>query len=138
LGFFDQRLQVFRPFSPSAAGHHNERVNPGETVLDTEQLREMTMDDAALMGELLQALLEDTSRQAALIEGAIREGNAPQCIRLAHYSKGACANLGAKRAAGLFKQLETDAAQGQFARCSQSLANLARELELLRSAALAL
>lgn len=107
-------------------------------VLDTDQLREMTMDDAGLMRDLLQALLDDTARQLPRLESAIGEANGRQCMQLAHYCKGACANLGANRVAGLFKQIETGAAQEQFARCSQSLANLARELDLLRSAALAL
>jgi len=139
------RLEVFqeagsgiRPMSPAAAGLHNEVVASGETVLDTEQLRDITMQDGDLMRGLLQALLDDTARQAGLLESAIGEGNAQQCLRLAHYSKGACLNLGANRAAGIFKQIEKNAAVGQFTECSQSLACLARELDLLRSAALTL
>jgi HPt (histidine-containing phosphotransfer) domain-containing protein len=138
LEVFREADSGIRPISPAAAGLQNEIVASGETILDTEQLRDITMQDGELMRGLLKALLDDTARQAELLEGAIGEGNARQCIRLAHYSKGACLNLGANRAAGIFKQIEKNAAVGQFAACSQSLACLARELDLLRSAALAL
>lgn len=90
------------------------------------------------MREVLAALVDDTTRQIELLESAIRESNSSKCIRLAHYSKGACANLGAIRAAGLLKEIERNAAEGQFQECRQSLAGLSLELDLLRSAALAL
>jgi HPt (histidine-containing phosphotransfer) domain-containing protein len=96
------------------------------------------MNDEDLMREGLGALVDDTARHMELLEVAIREGNSQKCIRLAHYSKGACANMGVNRAAGVFKQIEKNAAEGQFHECSQSLDGLARELELLRLAALAL
>ena len=103
------------------------------TVLDKNQLRDITMDDPELMREILAALLADTSQQIGLLEAAIREQNTAQCMRLAHYSKGACANVGANRAAGMFKHIERKAADGEFSECGQSLASLAREMELLRS-----
>jgi HPt (histidine-containing phosphotransfer) domain-containing protein len=117
------------------AGRHNRIVQPGYAVLDTEQLRDVTMDDEDLMRQVLWALVDDTARQVELLEIAIREGNSQKCIRLAHYSKGACASIGANRAAGIFKQIETNAAEGQFHECGESLAGLARELDQLRSAA---
>ena len=116
---------------------HNKVVN-AQPVLDTAQLRDVTLNDGDLMRDLVAALLEDTSGQLKLLENAIREGDSRKCTRLAHYSKGACANLGAGRAATVLKQIETAAAAGQFHDCSQSLAALSRELDLLRSASLAL
>jgi len=103
------------------------------TVLDKSQLRDITMDDPELMREILAALLADTSQQMSLLEAAIRAQNTSQCMRLAHYSKGACANVGANRAAGIFKQIESKAADGEFSECGESLASLAREMDLLRS-----
>jgi HPt (histidine-containing phosphotransfer) domain-containing protein len=107
-------------------------------VLDKNQLRDITMDDPELMREILAALLADTSQQMSLLEAAIRAQNTAQCKRLAHYSKGACANVGANRAAGMFKDIETKSATGEFSECVESLASLVREMDLLRNESAAL
>ncbi len=104
-------------------------------VLDREQLREITLDDPDLMREILLALVDDTSRQLVLLDSAIREANAQKCIRLAHYSKGACANVGANAAAALLKEIERNAAARRFDECNSSLAILTREVERLRAEA---
>jgi HPt (histidine-containing phosphotransfer) domain-containing protein len=52
---------------------------------------------------------------------------------LAHYSKGACANLGAKAAAATLLNIELSAASGDFNGCTVSLANLAAEVVRLRA-----
>jgi len=109
-------------------------METADPVLDTVQLRDVTMNDEQLMREVISALVDDTVRQVPLLESAIQERDAQKCMRLAHYSKGACANVGASRAAGLFKHIETKAAGGEFVACTESLAALARELDLLRSA----
>jgi len=75
-------------------------------VLDREQLRSVTLDDEELMRELVWTLIDDTSRQLISLQAAISEGNGPLAARLAHYSKGACANLGAKSAADLLLRIE--------------------------------
>jgi HPt (histidine-containing phosphotransfer) domain-containing protein len=114
------------------------QVTDTNLVLDKNQLRDITMDDPELMREVMAALLADTSQQMALLEAAIRDQSTAQCMRLAHYSKGACANVGANRAAGMFKQIEKEAANGSFSVCGQSLASLVREMDLLRSESAAL
>jgi len=91
------------------------------------------MDDEALMREILSALIDDTSRQIRLLDEAIREQNPQKCMRLAHYSKGACANVGANRAAALLKQIERKASVREFQECGESLGRLAREVDLLRA-----
>ena len=96
------------------------------------------MDDPELMREIMAALLADTSQQMTLLEAAIRSGNSAQCMRLAHYSKGACANVGAHRAAGMFRQIETEAAAGDFSECVESLVSLSQEIDLLRNESAAL
>jgi len=108
------------------------QVTDTNVVLDKNQLRDVTMDDPELMREVMAALLVDTSQQMVLLEAAIRDENPAQCMRLAHYSKGACANVGANRAAGMFKQIEADAAAGAFSGCGESLASLVQEMDLLR------
>jgi HPt (histidine-containing phosphotransfer) domain-containing protein len=102
------------------------------TVLDREQLRDITLDDTDLMREILTALIDDTSRQIPLLESAIREEDSQKCARLAHYSKGACANVGAAAAAAVLKTLERQAAGQDFRECSGSLSALIAELDRLR------
>jgi HPt (histidine-containing phosphotransfer) domain-containing protein len=102
-------------------------------VLDIEQLRDMTLDDGSLMREILAALLDDTARQLTLLDQAIRERNPQATRRLAHYSKGACANVGANAAAAVLETLESTAMSQDFEACRTSLDALALEMERLRA-----
>jgi HPt (histidine-containing phosphotransfer) domain-containing protein len=115
-----------------------EAVGSMDAVLEIEQLRDVTLNDPELMKEILAALVDDTARQIELLHTAVQEGNPQRCAQLAHYSKGACANVGANRAAGMFQHIEKSAKQGEFQECTRSLAGLVRELDLLRSAAQAM
>lgn len=101
-------------------------------VLDVHQLKDITLDDDELMRDVLTALIDDTSRQLSLLDTAIRQQDSQRCMRLAHYSKGACANVGANRAAATLKQLEQDAARSAFEDCSAGLKALIEELDHLR------
>lgn len=101
-------------------------------VLDREQLREVTLDDEDLMRQILVALIEDTERQMPLLEMAIHRADPQQCASLAHYCKGACANVGAQAAAGVLAALERNAKEGAMAECSRQLAALAIEVDRLR------
>jgi len=87
------------------------------------------------MAEILRALIDDTSRQIPLLESAIQEQDSQRCVRLAHYSKGACANVGAAAAAAVLKSIEQQAAGHDFRQCTASLNALMRELDRLRSEA---
>ncbi len=102
-------------------------------VLDRAQLREITLEDEELMRELLAALIADTEQQFPLIDTAIRNTDGQQCARLAHYCKGACANLGAKAAATVLAELERSAKAGAMEECSRQLAALATEVDRLRT-----
>jgi HPt (histidine-containing phosphotransfer) domain-containing protein len=101
--------------------------------LDRDQLRDVTLDDEELMREVVCALIDDTSRQMLLLQTAIQDQDATRCMHLAHYSKGACANVGAATAAGILKDIEHRAANREFAACGTALAQLADEVEVLRS-----
>jgi len=109
------------------------KVSDPSLVLDRDQLREVTLDDEDLMREILSALIDDTSRQIQLLDMAVRQQDAPRCARLAHYSKGACANVGANTAAVLLENIEHQAAAGAVAECGAPLARLASEIERLRA-----
>ena len=110
-------------------------ANNATAVLDQTQLREVTLDDEDLMRQIVAALIEDTSQQMDELTAAIAQEDSTRCMRLAHYSKGACANVGAQTAAALLKEIEAKAAAANFAACSLALARLAEQLELLRSEA---
>lgn len=101
-------------------------------ILDRERLRDITLDDTELMREILAALVDDTAKQVGLLDAAIRHRDGAACSRLAHYSKGACANVGADAAAALLKEIERSAGAGEFERCHTALAALAGQLNLLR------
>ena len=106
-------------------------------MLDREQLRDITMDDEKLMREVLSALWDDTSAHVAKLEAAVRSHDRDQCVRLAHYSKGACANIGASATAAVLRRIEVDARQARFEGCERSLGALATALEQLRAEILA-
>ncbi len=101
-------------------------------ALDHEQLRDVTMGDQELIRELLGALWNDTVAQIAKLAAAVQAADADQCARLAHYSKGACANVGANAAASTFRRIESDARAREFEKCSESLAALGDVMEQLR------
>jgi HPt (histidine-containing phosphotransfer) domain-containing protein len=114
-------------------------VQAGDTTtLDRDQLRDITLDDEALMREILAVLIDDTTRQIVLLQAAIQDEDITRCIRLAHYSKGACANVGASSAAALLKDIESRAANRDFSRCQAALTQLAHEVDLLRTEAVSL
>jgi HPt (histidine-containing phosphotransfer) domain-containing protein len=108
-------------------------MSDSRTVLDRHQLRDITLDDDGLMREILLALIDDTSRQIGLLEAAIRDKDGQATRRLAHYSKGACANVGAKAAAATLEDIERSAARSEFAECGASLDRLTFEIGRLRS-----
>src|SRR5579862_9288204 len=102
-------------------------------VLDREQLRDITMDDEELMREILTVLVNDTSANIPRLESAVRESDSSLCVQLAHYCKGACSNVGANAAAAVFRDIERQARDLEFQRCTASLAALATEMDRLRA-----
>ena len=101
-------------------------------VLDRQQLRDITLDDDELMRDVIAALLDDTTNQLVLMDAAIRDKDSQKTMRLAHYCKGACANVGANRIAAVLKRMEQQAADHSFGDCADSLCNLTQELGRLR------
>ena len=102
-------------------------------MLDWRQLRDITLDDDELMREVLTTLLDDTSKQILLLNQAIRSKDTQKTVRLAHYCKGACANVGANAVAEVLRRLEQQAAHQSFDRLrSRPCNNLTQELERLR------
>jgi HPt (histidine-containing phosphotransfer) domain-containing protein len=109
-----------------------------DVVLDLEQLRNLTLDDRKLMSEIVWALIDDTSRQSALLDAAVRDLDAQRSIRLARSSTRACSNLGASAAAAALQSIGRGAALGDFALCHDSLLVLRAEIDRLRAKAASL
>lgn len=84
------------------------------------------------MREVLVTLLDDTALQMVALSAAIDGRDPEQLKRLAHYCKGACANVGANAAAAVLIRMEHEAAALEFAECSASLGALGREMDRLR------
>jgi HPt (histidine-containing phosphotransfer) domain-containing protein len=115
-----------------AVDNQDVHVTDQVTVLDRRQLRDITLDDDELMREVLTTLLDDTSKQVPLLDLAIRSQDPQKTMRLAHYCKGACANVGANAVAAVLRRLEQQAEHHSFEDCAASLGNLTQELERLR------
>jgi HPt (histidine-containing phosphotransfer) domain-containing protein len=103
------------------------------TVLDRRQLRDITLNDEAFMEEIVTALIDDTSRQLQLMETAICEEDSQETMRLAHYSMGALAFVGANAAVEALKRMEHEAEQCDFRECGASLVSLSTAINRLRS-----
>jgi HPt (histidine-containing phosphotransfer) domain-containing protein len=98
-------------------------------VFDINQLRNICMEDAELMRELVAALIDDAGAQIPALTDAVEHADSLRCARLAHYVKGACANVGAVALAALMKNIERNAAAGDFAACRTALSALDTELQ---------
>jgi HPt (histidine-containing phosphotransfer) domain-containing protein len=104
-----------------------------DVVFDIDQLRNVCMEDSELMRELVTALIDDATKQLPALRDAVEHADATRCARLAHYVKGACANVGAVSMASVLKQIEGSAAAGDFVACRASLGNLTAELRKFSS-----
>ena len=102
-------------------------------VLDLEQLKNITMDDTELMRDILATLIIDTSQQLQALERALEQADAKETARLAHYSKGACANVGAASTAELLQVIERKAAAGDLQSCTVPFVSLQEEFQKLRT-----
>ena len=90
------------------------------------------MDDEELMQEILATLLDDTSTHINKLHAAVTASDSNLCMRLAHYCKGSCSNVGANAAAAVFRNIERQARDLEFQQCTASLAALSMEMERLR------
>ncbi len=105
----------------------------GLVVLDLSQLRNVTLNDEALMREVLRALLSDAAERIRELDLAIAKADTSTCVRVAHSAQGACGNVGAVSLAASFRNLESQAQAGDLDSSSSTLRQLQVELEKLRS-----
>ncbi len=101
-------------------------------VLDVSQLRNVTLNDEALMREVVVALVNEVSLQIESLSRAVQRGDAEACITVAHNAYGACGNVGAASMAAVFYSIERQAAAGNIGQCRSHVESLSVELEKLR------
>ena len=101
-------------------------------VLDFSQLRNVTLNDEALMREVVDALVSEVSQQIEGLGRAVQRGDVQACVRVAHNAYGACGNVGAASMAAVFSSLERQAAAGNLGLCRSSVETLSVELDKLR------
>ena len=107
--------------------------NSAWVVLDLCQLRNVTLNDEALMRELIHALVSDASQKIEKLQQAAERSDSEECARLAHGLMGACGNVGAVSLSALLGSVEYHAAAGDLRLCQPSIKRLNSELEKLRS-----
>ena len=92
---------------------------------DPEQLEQLAGGDKAFEKELLNMFVGDIERSLNQLETAIGLGNKPIAVQeLAHYIKGASANVGAVGMSQAAAQLETMAKEGNLQTAVNSLQQL--------------
>ena len=101
-------------------------------VLDLSQLRNVTLNDEALMREVVDALVSEVSQQIEGLSRAVQCGDMEACLKVAHNAHGACGNVGAASMAAVFCSIERQAADGNLSQCRSSVETLSVELEKLR------
>ncbi len=101
-------------------------------VLDVSQLRNVTLNDEALMREVVVALVSEVSQQIEGLSRAVERGDTKACITVAHNAYGACGNVGATSMASVFYSIERQAVDGNLSLCRSYVESLSVELEKLR------
>ena len=91
---------------------------------DQDQLRQLAGGDEAFEKELLQLFVGDTENSLLQLETAINAENPSAVESLAHYIKGASANVGAVGLSRAAAQLEALAKTGQLKTAPGSLRQL--------------
>jgi len=105
------------------------------TVLDAEAALARMRHDRAFYAALMEAFLEDATRQLSMLETALVAGDTESLGLTAHTLKGAGATVGAEAFRAQALALEQAAREGRLDGCTGLLALLRQELEQVRHAA---
>jgi HPt (histidine-containing phosphotransfer) domain-containing protein len=99
-------------------------------VIDMQQIATLrqigTRAGTDLVGQVLQAFLEDADAQLARVEDAIGARDARQLAQVAHALKSSTANLGAGDLSSLYRRLEGQGRQNQLEEAAQLLQEVHR------------
>jgi HPt (histidine-containing phosphotransfer) domain-containing protein len=100
------------------------------TVLDETVLENLTPELAA---EVIAMYLDDTPRQLAALQDAVRAGDAAAVARVAHQLRGSAATMGARELQGLCAELEARGGAGNLGGMDELLAAVGPAFERARA-----
>jgi signal transduction histidine kinase/CheY-like chemotaxis protein/HPt (histidine-containing phosphotransfer) domain-containing protein len=109
-----------------------------QPAFDRADLFARVYGEAQIVGELLEAFLEELPRAAATLRDAAARGDLRGVQRGAHALKGVFANLSSKEAAARAARLEALAAAGDRGGAASQMIELEEEITRVRTAAAAL
>jgi HPt (histidine-containing phosphotransfer) domain-containing protein len=99
--------------------------------IDWERLGQISDDDEEFQLELLNMLAADITDQLTGLQIAINQQNSSQLQELAHYLKGAIANVGVDSMTTITRQLEESATHQQFTIAQELLIAFTQQQQLL-------
>lgn len=102
-------------------------------LIDHQQLSSLSGGDSAFEAELLEIYLGDMQQQQQQLEQAIAAAKWHQVRELAHYIKGASANVGAVLVAAIAAQIETMACDHQPETILNLSVHLKQQIDALRA-----
>ena len=102
-----------------------------DRLLDWSDALELVEGDEELLRELIAAFLRDAPQRMAAIEQAVGSHDGAALRQAAHSLKGSMQAIGARAPAQLAWQLETIAANAQWANVDTALASLTQTMTLL-------
>lgn len=103
-------------------------------TLDPDHLVRNLDGDPELLARMVALFFESCAPVVAAVRRDVAAGDAAALGRDAHQLRGALANVGAERGAGLAQDLEALATRGALTDAPQTLGSLESELERLRPA----
>jgi HPt (histidine-containing phosphotransfer) domain-containing protein len=105
--------------------------HPQALEIDWERLGQISDDDEEFQLELLNMLATDITDQLVALKSAINQQNSTELQQLAHYLKGAIANVGVNSMTSIARQLEDDGRNQQFDAAQTSLVSFIQQQDLL-------
>ncbi len=100
---------------------------------DSAAMLEQVGGDLELLGEMVEAFLQDVPGDMARLIDSLRQGNASEAPRLAHALKGELGNLGAVKAFELARKLELMVKESRLQEALDIMQGLETEIKLLKA-----
>jgi two-component system, sensor histidine kinase and response regulator len=125
--------QVIRELmsTPGSVKKNVSQPRQAHGVIDHEALLAGVDGNRRLLCELVSVFLEDSPKQIAQIQEAIRRGDSKELARAAHTLKGSIGNFAAKRAFAAAQRLEATSRSGDLRTVDDEFAALEVELTVL-------
>ena len=122
------------PAAPTAPSPKADAPAPAveELPVEMDRLNELTEGNADSIRELVDLFFNQTTRQLAQLEAAVRANKADDVRRVAHSCAGASATLGMTRFVPLLRELEKQGASGALTTAAQVCEDAAREFKLIQ------